>query len=307
MLSKFFKAWDHFWFAPRKLINLALFRLVLVGTMLHLYFLRSWNIDYYNGTSFMPRSLALESIDQFIRPSFGWFLWPDSMAGSFHALYVALLLLLFLGIGGRVVAMAAWVLHIGFLDRNYAAMFGADVIAGVFLFYLAFTDSCARLSVLNLFKKSKPVRLESDFVTSAMMRMMQFQICIIYAYTGFEKLKGVSWWDGTALWSVLANPQMVDHDWTFLRHIPIVIAIGSFTSIVFEIYFPAAMLNPKARKYWLTLGFFFHVSIGLIMGLMHFSLVMISTYFLFISPETLERAVTAVKTRLGKSLVKTQA
>lgn len=301
MLNRVLKAWDHFWFAPQKLINIALLRIVLVGTMLHLYFLRSWNIDYFTDKSFMPRALALESIDQFMRPSFAWFFWPDSIAGPVHALYVVLLLLLFLGIGGRVVALAAWVLHMGFLDRNYAAMFGADVIAGVFLFYLAFADSCARLSVLNLFKKSKPVRLESDFLTSAMMRMMQFQICIIYAYTGFEKLKGMSWWDGTALWSVLANPQMVDHDWTFLRHVPIVIAIGSFVSILFEIYFPAAMLNVKFRKYWLILGVGFHVSIGLLMGLMHFSLVMISTYFLFVSSETLERAVTAVKVRLMRA------
>jgi len=298
MLNKCLKTWDHFWFAPQKLINLALMRILLIGTMLHLYFLRSWNIEYFTDKSFMPRALAIESIDQFMRPSFAWFFWPDSWAGSVHGIYVVLLLLLFLGIGGRAVALAAWVLHMGFLERNYAAVFGADVIAGVFLFYLAFTDSCARLSVLNLFKLNKPVRLESDFVSSMMMRMMQFQICIIYAYTGFEKLKGMSWWDGTALWSVLANPQMVEYDWTFLRHIPVVIAIGSFVSILFEIYFPAAMLNPRLRYGWLLLGVVFHLSIGLLMGLMHFSLVMISTYFLFISPEILERAVTAIKIRL---------
>lgn len=298
-MNKLFKAWDHFWFAPQKLINLALMRILLVGTMLHLYFLRSWNIEYFTDKSFMPRALALESMDEFIRPAFAWFFWSDSMAGTVHAVYVLCLLLLLLGIGGRALTMLAWVLHMGFLDRNYSAIFGADVIAGVFLFYLAFSDRCARLSVLNLFRKKKPVRLESDFVTSMMMRMMQFQICIIYAYTGFEKLKGMSWWDGTALWSVLANPQMVNMDWTFLRHVPLVIAIGSFVSILFEVYFPAAMLNVKFRKYWLCLGVFFHLSIGLLMGLMHFSLVMISTYFLFASPEVLERAITFVKSKLG--------
>lgn len=298
MLNKALKAWDHFWFAPRKLINLGLMRLLLVGTMLHLYFMRSWNIAYFTDKSFMPRALALESIDDFIRPTFAWFFWPDSMAGTVHAIYVLLLLLLFLGVGGRVVAMAAWVLHMGFLDRNYAAIFGADVICGVFLFYLAFTDSCARLSVLNLFNRKKPIRMESDFVTSAMMRMMQFQLCIIYAYTGFEKLKGASWWDGTALWSVLANPQMVDHDWTFLRHVPIVIALGSFTSVIFEIYFPAAMLQPKFRKIWLTVGIFFHLTIGILMGLLHFSFVMISVYFLFMQPELLERVLTNIKRRI---------
>lgn len=301
MLNKALKVWDHFWFAPRKLINLALLRIVLIGTMLHLYFLRSWNIEYFTDNSFMPRALALESIEGFIRPMWGWFFWPDSMAWLVHGVYVLCLLLLFLGIGGRVLALLAWVLHMGFLYRNYAAIFGADVIAGVFLFYLAFTDNCARLSVLNLFKKKVPLRMESDVLTSAMMRMMQFQICIIYAYTGFEKLKGMSWWDGTALWSVLANPQMVNYDWTFLRHIPLVIAIGSFVSIVFEIYFPAAMLSKKARYYWLIMGVSFHTSIGLLMGLMHFSLVMMSTYFLFVAPESLESLVTRAKTYLKLS------
>ena len=181
MLNRALKAWDHFWFAPRKLINLAFLRVVLVGTMLHLYFLRSWNIEYFTDNSFMPRALALESIESFIRPAWGWFFWPDSMAWLVHGIYVFCLLLLFLGIGGRALALLAWVLHMGFLYRNYAAIFGADVIAGVFLFYLAFTDSCARLSVLNLFKKKIPLRMESDVLTSAMMRMMQFQICIIYA------------------------------------------------------------------------------------------------------------------------------
>jgi hypothetical protein len=131
-----------------------------------------------------------------------------------------------------------------------------------------------------------------------MMRMMQFQLCIIYAYTGFEKLKGASWWDGTALWSVLANPQMVNHDWTFLRHVPLVIAIGSFSSVIFEIYFPAAMMQSQLRRIWLAVGILFHLAIGFLMGLMHFSLVMISVYFLFMQPELLERLLTHLKQRL---------
>ncbi len=298
MLSKALKAWDHFWFSPKKLINLALMRIFLTGTMLHLYFLRSWNIIYFTDGWLMPRSLALETMDEFTRPLWGWYFWPDSMMGGVHSIYVFTLLLLFLGIGGRALTALAWVLHMGFMYRNYGAVFGADVIGGVFLFYLAFSDSCARLSIFNFFKRKKPLRMESDWLSSAMMRMIQFQICIIYAYTGFEKLKGISWWDGTALWSVLANPQMVNMDWTFLRHLPLAIAIGSFLSIIFEIYFPAAMLNPKGRKYWLITGLFFHGSIGLFMGLMHFSLIMLSTYFLFLEPELLEGVITRLKRKV---------
>lgn len=300
MLNKALKAWDQFWFSPQKLLNLACLRIVLTGTMLHLYFLRTWNLDYFTDKSFIPRSMALESLDEFLRPAWAWFFWPDSLAGVFHGLYVFLLLFLFLGIAPRLVGIFAWILHMGFLYRNYGATFGADVIAGVFLFYLAFSDSGARLSVLNLFRKS-PLRTDSDPLSSAMMRMMQFQICIIYAYTGFEKLKGLSWWDGTALWSVLANPQMVNLDWTFLRHVSLVIAIGSFVSVLFEIYFPAAMLGERSRKIWLVIGVLFHTSIGLLMGLMHFSLVMMATYFLFVEPAALEKGLGYIKGKIFPS------
>jgi len=298
MLNRVVKAWDSFWFAPQSLLNLALMRIVLTGTMLHLYFLRSWNWSYFTDAWQLPRSLAIETLDEFYRPLWGWFFWPDSVVPLVHSIFVLLILLLFLGIGGRIVAMAAWVLHMGFVYRNFGILFGADLISGVFLFYLAWTDSCARLSVLNLFKQKEALRKNSDWLTSAMMRMMQFQICIIYAYTGFEKLKGTSWWDGTALWSVLANPQMVAMDFSFLRHVPLVIAIGSFSSIIFEIYFPAAMLNRQLKYPWLAIGVLFHLSIGLLMGLMHFSLVMISTYFLFIAPEITEKLVSQVQERV---------
>lgn len=302
MLTKFVKIWDSFWFAPRSLLNLACLRLVLTGTMFHLYFLRSWNLNYFTEAWFVPRSQALAMMDEALRPAWAWFFWPDSATPWVHAVYVGALFLLFLGLGGRALALLAWVLHMGFLTRNNGVTFGADVICGVFLFYLAFCDSCARLSVRNLWSRKKP-RQTSDPLTSAMMRLMQFQICIIYAFTGFEKLKGATWWEGTALWTVLANPQMVQWDWSFLRHVPLVIVAGSFISVLFEVYFPAAMMSRRWRKPWLLLGTAFHLTIGLSMGLMHFSLFMISTYFLFLEPATLERALTWIQGRWKQGLV----
>ena len=287
MLNRALSAWDKFWFGPQQLLNLACMRVVVTVTMLHLYFLRSWNLEYFTADGIMPRELAISSLEEIYRPLWGWFFWPDSLVPWMHGFFIFALLLLVFGIGGRILMMITWVLHIGFIYRNYGVLFGADLMASIFLFYLSFSKACARLSILNLWR-NKPVLLFSDPLTSAMMRMIQFQICIIYAFTGFEKLKGMSWWDGTALWSVFANPQMVFYDYGFLRHVPLVIALGSFVSILFEIYFPAAMLNPKAKNSWLIFGVFFHLTIGLSMGLMHFSLLMISTYFLFIETKYLE-------------------
>jgi hypothetical protein len=207
-----------------------------------------------------------------------------------HALLVMFLVLLTLGIGGRWIMWLAWIIDMGFIQRNFSVNFGADIICSLFLFYMAFTQSCERLSLLNFFKQKKSFRW-SDSLSSCMIRMMQVQICVIYAYTGFEKLKGSTWWDGTALWSVLANPQMVAVDLSFMRAFPTAIAVMSFVTILFEIYFTPAVWSRSLKFPWLIMGFCFHMGIGLLMGLMPFSLAMMSTYFLFLDPLELKQQI----------------
>ena len=143
-----------------------------------------------------------------------------------------------MGIGGRAIMWLTWIINMGFIQRNYSVNFGADIIATLFLFYMSFTQSCERLSILN-WKKAKIPNVSSNMISSMMMRMMQVQISVIYAYTGWEKLKGASWWDGTALWSVMANPQMTTADFSFLRAFPWSIPILAYSTIIFEMYFPA--------------------------------------------------------------------
>jgi hypothetical protein len=207
-----------------------------------------------------------------------------------HGLLVALLGLLTLGIGGRWLMWLAWVVNAGFIQRNYSVVFGADVIAALFLFYMSFSQSCERLSILNLFSK-KSMTLKSDMLSSVMIRMMQIQICVLYTYTGWEKLKGGSWWDGTALWSVMANPQMTTMDFSFLRIVPWIRPLAAYSTIIFEVYFPAMVSFKKTRAAWLGMGLMFHLGIGMFLGLGTFAATMVSTYFLFWDPDFLEKNI----------------
>lgn len=279
----FLKWWDEFWFSPVAYSRLGLMRFILGGTFFFLYLFRQFRIDFFDERSLIPHADQLTVFPDFFKPFFSWNFWPDAWASSVHLLYVFLLLLMFLGLSNRVFMIFSWILHMGFIHRNYSHIFGADVIGGLFLLYLAFTD-CQKSWSLRSFlgRESRETHTSSkDLITSVFYRLMQIQICVIYAYTGFEKLKGVSWWDGTALWTVLANPQMTMYNVTWLRHLPLVIAGLTFVTIIFEVYFPAAILSRKVRPYWLGAGVLFHAGIGLFMGLIPFSLVMISTYALF--------------------------
>jgi hypothetical protein len=297
MIKSVFKWWDDFWFGPTPLLNVGVFRFVLCSTLAVLYFFRTWNInDLFTEGGMVQFDMALKMIPDFYKPPFLIYFATDSTVHAVHFLLVASLSLLALGIGGRPLALLAWILDAGFIQRNYSAVFGADLIGSIFLLYLAFTQSCHRFSILNLFRPRGIT--DSDIVSSVFVRIMQLQICIIYAYTGFEKLKGQSWWDGSALWTVLGNPQMTVTDLSFAAQFPLIISAVTFITIIFEIYFVALVVSRKTRPWVLLTGVLFHSGIAVIMNLHSFAIIMMSTYILFLDSETLERLVRLLRAKL---------
>lgn len=294
IINSFLQNWNTFWFESAQFERLGLMRVVLAGTLFFTYIGRQFRMDFFDERSFLPMTEALEIFPEYYRPVFPWFFWPDAWAGFVHGVFLILLLGVFFGLTNRFFMFITWILMMGFIHRNYGILFGADVIGALFLFYLSFTRCYENYSIRNLFKsnlkhlsllqrlRGDSAVLVSDEWSSAFYRLAQFQICVIYAYTGFEKLKGASWWNGSALWTVFANPQTVIMDMTWMRYFPATIAVMTFVTIIFEIYFPMAIFIPKLKKYWLGAGVLFHMSIGVLMGLLPFSLVMLSTYFLFV-------------------------
>ena len=306
LIKNIFQAWDQWWFAPRSLAAVGLFRVVLTGVLFYMGALRSFHLDYYTNQSWIPRNLQFFILPESFRAPFTWFFWPDAWGPVFHILLLVLLFLAMLGIGNRITLLLAWVIQFAFIQRNYAVVFGADHIGTILLFLLALTNCFSTWSILNLVQPARKVlasQEKSDFLGSAAMRLVQIQMVVIYCYTGLEKLKGGSWWDGTALWNVLANPQQTVADFTFIKHFPLFITGMTFFTIIWEVFWPAAMMGAaKVRRFWLALGVMFHLGIGLSMGLMVFSLVMISTYLLFLTDNEFDQLFISNLDRAKKKL-----
>lgn len=273
------KRFQKFIFMDEPLPQLGLFRILLCGSLFYIACWRQLNIEQFGAAALVPRDMALAIIPEFYRPGIQWFFWPDAYVQYVHLGLIALLALATLGYLNRFWMLFTWVIYQGILSRNYPMNFGADTTGGLFLFYLSFTNCCEYYS---LKKKVKAVPSE---LSSVVYRLVQIQLCVIYAYTGFEKLKGNSWWDGTALWTVFANPQFSEFDLKFMSHFPWFFPVATFMAVVFEVYFVAAVWHPLMRKYGLLAGVGFHLAIGVLLGLMPFSLVMLSTYFLFLKKE----------------------
>ena len=298
MFLNVYKKINHFLFENKVQTQLGLTRLFLTGTLLFLALSRQLNMDQYGLDAIISRSEALNIYPEFYRPAFQYFFWSDQWASVIHFGLIILLLIAFLGLSNRFLMLITWVIAQGFINRNYSMLFGADLIGTLFLFYLSFTDCHTCFTVKSIFRKyflknhienKSNQKNKSIFLTefkseisSVFFRLMQFQLAVIYAYTGFEKFKGSTWWDGTALWTVFANPQFSQFDFIYLRNFPLFFSIGTFITLIFEVYFPAMMMFKPGRYIWLSLGLFFHLNIGILLGLMPFSMVMLAPYFLFL-------------------------
>lgn len=267
VISNYLSHWWNFWNSKIDAKNLQKTRITFSVSVFFLYSVRFWNLDFYNSESLIDRARALELFDAYQKPLFSWNFWPDSLALVMQITFLVLMVLMALGWVIRPMIAIAWVIHLGFMHRNWAAGMGMDTIVSVFLFYFSFCE----------FRKSK----QKDMLTNVMIRMAQVHLSIIYFYTGLEKLRGPQWWEGTAIWTALSNPQMTSFDLLFLKDWPLIVGLLTHATVLFELMFLPMVWNPRTRNFILVLGVSFHFGTALLMDLWAFAAVMTSLYFLF--------------------------
>ncbi len=288
-LANAIRTWDRFFFAPFAALPLAVFRIVFGSTIAIMYLLRfaNWRF-YFTDEGYIPASRAMEAIAEFYRPD--WPIFPSTPTAAWFSQLALLVVLVSLVIGffPRISALIAFGLHLALIQRNVAIVYGGDLVTTFFLFGMIFSDSGRALSVMSLWRRrTESVAGErADLFSTFGVRLIQLQLCIIYGYSGMEKLKGASWWDGTAVWAVIGNHQLMMFDTSWLRRFPLMIAAATLSSVLFEIYFPVLVWLKPLRKWMLIVGFTMHALIALTVGLVFFSMVMISAYLLFIDDET---------------------
>ncbi len=279
-----------FFFDSTQLYQLGLMRLILSSALLGVYLWRHLEVEYFftNKHGIILDTQAMGLLPEFYRTPFPFFIWPESWATYVHGFFLLLMLGLVLGIGGRVWTLLTWFLSLGFLQRNLFISYGGDLIGTVWLFYLSWTKHNSYFSVLNLFNKSRINQIRNDIFSSAGARMIQLHLCILYGFTGLQKLKGASWWDGSALWLVFGNPQYTVVDLAWTAQWPNLIGALTFSTLIFEIYFAAFIWNKGIRPLAIMFGICLHIGIAISMGIWTFALVMLSPYVLFCTKKQID-------------------
>lgn len=279
-LHRFWKLWCEFWFDSYSPATLRLFRVALAGMLFVYYGIRTFDLElFFSSTGIMPLSAINDVIEMKYRHSLLFYFTSNGALWFFHVFYLASLAALVFGFWPRAAAIIAYVLHVSFMHRNMAPSYGVDLISTFFLFYFCFASYRPK-ETLSEFTKS---------MGSMAYRLMQIQVCIIYAYSGLDKVKGMPWWHGEALWTVVANAQIARFDFTYMAHFPLVIIALTYMTLAWEIYFPVLVWLKPVRNFVLIFGVLTHIGIAIVINIPFFGMLMILTYILFLDKNLINK------------------
>lgn len=205
------------------------------------------------------------------------------------AAYAGSLLALALGFYPRVSACLAWGLHLSLVTSGAASFYGVDQLANTFLFYLLLFPS----GRVWTFASRPAASQRAETIPVGCLRVLQAHLCVIYLAAGLDKAMGRQWWNGEAIWQTVSQPIFSTFDLSWLARPSWIPMVAGWSTLVVEIGYLFFIWPRRTRTPWSLATIGLHLGIGLFMGLVFFSSVMILlTVCFFLIPERVpERAV----------------
>ncbi len=200
----------------------------------------------------------------------------------FHiGLVVALLVAL--GVGGRPVLAAHYVLLWSLYMANPAFMDGGDALAASAVLFLLPTRCYSAFTIVKRHREREAGPLASVLNNTGLLLLVT-QVTVVYLMAGLYKVQGELWQDGTALYYILNVPEfflpgltplLVQSDWLMV--------IGAYAAVLTSVFFPVLVFFRAGRPVAVTAMLAFHLAIAVLMGLTSFALVMAAFDLLFVN------------------------
>ena len=239
-------------------------------------------------------------------PSILYVMFVHSSGALFDAVYIATIIvgiLMTLGFYSRASTLVALFLFMSLSVANPFVGSGGDSVLRITLFYLVFVDSGQHWSVDSWLRNRRgtPADLLPGWFTATLhnagLIMIIHQVVMVYVTSALWKVQSPKWLDGTAVYYSLQvkaySPWrdhihlLTDHGW--------IVAMASYSAIGVQLFIPVLIMYRPTRFLSLIALTGIHMGIGLLMGLLYFSLVMIAVDVLLISDRSWARAEREIK------------
>jgi hypothetical protein len=333
-------AWDRFWFSPASPTTLALIRALCGALVLYVHLGYSWGLFAYLGPDGWVNDALTDTLRNDQRygvPGYAWDVPVEAYeTGNYwwsfffhvkspawivvlHVVTLVVMLLFTLGLWSRWTGLLSWVAAMSYIQRAQWTMFGMDSMMMILLAYLMIGPSGATLSLDRLIERwrarrrgQEPAPVRPSVAANFAVRLMQVHFCIIYLASGTSKLQGASWWSGTAPNLVLLNDFfapfylapyaaliafLAQHRWLW----EVVMSAGVVFTLFTEIGLPFLIWDRRWRWVMVCCSALLHTSIGVFMGLVTFSLVMLIMLLSFFPPAVIEQGLALLHERARRA------
>jgi hypothetical protein len=292
------RAWDDFFFKPQPTEGIALFRIIWV-MLIGFYFL----IDLPNHDIFYGHQavLSLKTVaSQFNYPNLNVFLWMGDSAGFLQTVtwvYALALLFALVGFYTRTSLLVVLICLCSFHQRNIWLLSSSELLIRATTILLLCSPCGHSLSLDSYFARKEGRQLRREWAPWA-VRVLQIQLSVVYLWTVWHKLKGDTWFDGTALYYATRNESMANFPVPILFDSIPFLRLATWGTLILEISLGTLIWIKELRKPLIITGIIFHLGIEYTMSIPFFELVMICILINFYTPLELKSFVISCQQRI---------
>jgi len=275
-------------------------------------------IEYFDTWQNDPRQIYSKG-----RPIFSIWLHVTSPASMwfFHIMFLVIFALFTLGFCTRVTSVLTWLAALCYIHRMQYVLFGMDAMMSILLFYLMIAPSGAALSVDRLIARYRATKAlaraggkrvawaeavlagpQPSAIANFAVRLFQIHFCFIYLASGLAKLKGSMWWNTSAAWLIMANPEFCPVHYELYENalhllasyrpiLQLVFMIVSYFTLVLEISLPF-LIWTRMRPFVFICAVFLHTGIAWVMGLTCFGLLMMTLLLCYVPASVIRNYLT---------------
>ncbi len=237
-----------------------------------------------------------------------------------HVAAIIVFLFFTIGLFTRVTSVMAWALSLTYIHRGQISLFGQDTMQTILMTYLMISPCGAAFSIDALRARFRAAKVtlgsggrsiswatatlngpQPSWLANFAIRLFQINFCLIYMSSGISKLKGSTWWEHSAPWLVLVNPEFGLiryrlYEW-FMRELAesrflISLIAGSISlfTLVIEIGLPI-LIWTRLRPLMIICSAMLHLGIAIIMGLAVFGLYMFALLLCYFPAQLIRERV----------------
>jgi uncharacterized membrane protein YphA (DoxX/SURF4 family) len=290
-------AWNRFWFTPVETSTLALFRIAVGLVVL------SWTLAlapslyaFYSRDGILPTYPDYEGT-----LAWGLLEWfPGNAAVTI--LYFALLLAsicVLVGFATRIATLIVFVCMVSFAHRNPWVLNSGDLLVQLLVFYLLLAPAGDGLSVDRWLKRDRQF-WEFSRRSIWPLRLVQVQVSILYITAVWDKVRGSTWNDGTAVSYALRIGDLERFPVPgFVTDSLILANLMTFGTLAIEFALAILVWNRVLRPWVLLLGVLLHLGIDYGVRVGFFSWAVFVAYVAFIPPERARAFILGTRDRLA--------